>query len=178
MSVTVKTLGIMLIYGLLNRCFESNSVKYNVPNISITCRLAFAPLRMGRERLQKLDANRCHEPTPSPLPGGEPATGASDEAPLLGGAGGGFMERENLQNLDVNRGHEPIHWWGETPSSPDVLIGKNVRVRRLPARRLQLGESLTPPRFMERVDFAEPGNTRLTIAQPTAVTRIQLRSLR
>ena len=30
------------------------------------------------------------EPTPSPLPGGEPATGASKEAPLLGGAGGGF----------------------------------------------------------------------------------------
>ena len=47
---------------------------------------------MGRERLQKLDANRCHDPTPAPLPGGEPATGASDEAPLLGGAGGGFME--------------------------------------------------------------------------------------
>ena len=34
-----------------------------------------------------------HEPTPSPLPGGEPATGASNEAPLLGGAGGGFMAR-------------------------------------------------------------------------------------
>ena len=62
-----------------------------------------------------------------------------------------FMGREHLQNLDVNRGHEPIHWWGETPSSPDILIGKNVRVRRLPARRLQLGESLTPPRFMERI---------------------------
>ncbi len=79
---------------------------------------------------------------PLPLPGGEPATGADDEAPLQGGAGGGFMERENLQKSDANRRHEPIHWWGETPSSPDILIGKNIRVRR----------SLTPPRFMERVD--------------------------
>ena len=33
----------------------------------------------------------AHKPTPSPLPGGEPATCASNEAPLLGGAGGGFM---------------------------------------------------------------------------------------
>jgi squalene-hopene/tetraprenyl-beta-curcumene cyclase len=31
------------------------------------------------------------EPTPSPLPGGEPETGASNDAPLRGGAGGGFM---------------------------------------------------------------------------------------
>ncbi len=51
------------------------------------------PRFMGREHLQKSDVNRPDEPTPSPLPGGEPATGAGDEAPLLGGAGGGFMER-------------------------------------------------------------------------------------
>jgi urease accessory protein len=31
------------------------------------------------------------EPTPSPLPGGDHATGASNETPLLGGAGGGFI---------------------------------------------------------------------------------------
>jgi hypothetical protein len=45
-----------------------------------------------------------------PLPGGEPATGASNEAPLLGGAGGGFMAamhvEENMgsiraQNLEM-----------------------------------------------------------------------------
>jgi alpha-glucosidase (family GH31 glycosyl hydrolase) len=32
-----------------------------------------------------------HEPTPSPLPGGEPVICALNEAPLLGGAGGGFL---------------------------------------------------------------------------------------
>jgi hypothetical protein len=51
------------------------------------------PNFMGREDLQDLDVNRDHEPTPAPLPGGEPATAAANEAPLLGGAGGGFIER-------------------------------------------------------------------------------------
>jgi hypothetical protein len=45
-----------------------------------------------------------HEPTPSPLPRGEPATGASNEAPLLGGAGGGFMVRTHgLETVEASR---------------------------------------------------------------------------
>jgi hypothetical protein len=47
---------------------------------------------LGRGYLQDLDVNHGQEPTPSPLPGGEPATGAANKAPLLGGAGGGFLE--------------------------------------------------------------------------------------
>ena len=39
----------------------------------------------------------------------------------------------------MHRDHEPIQRWGETPSSPGILAGGKVRVRR----------SLTPPRFME-----------------------------
>jgi ATP-dependent helicase/nuclease subunit B len=35
-----------------------------------------------------------NKPTPSPLPGGEPAIGTSNEAPLLGGAGGGFIRKQ------------------------------------------------------------------------------------
>jgi hypothetical protein len=52
---------------------------------------------MGRKNLQDLDANRGHEPTPSPLPGGEPGTVAANEASLLGGAGGGFMESLSIE---------------------------------------------------------------------------------
>ena len=58
---------------------------------------------MGREHLQKLDVNRCHEPTPSPLPGGEPATGAGDEAPLLGGVGVGRLMGRVKNAFDPNR---------------------------------------------------------------------------
>ncbi len=109
--------------------------------LAVAC-LLIVPLcgaEAGKERTPRTSrAQGNSEPTPSPLPGGEPATGADDEAPLLGGAGGEFVERENFQKSDANRRHEPIRWWGETPSSPDILIGKNVRVRR----------SLTPPRFM------------------------------
>jgi signal transduction histidine kinase/CheY-like chemotaxis protein/ligand-binding sensor domain-containing protein/HPt (histidine-containing phosphotransfer) domain-containing protein len=43
------------------------------------------------------DAAAFHEPTPAPLPGGEPATGASNEAPLLGGARGGFRAGEPVR---------------------------------------------------------------------------------
>ena len=57
---------------------------------------------MGRENLQDLDANRGDEPTPSPLPGGELATGAANETPLLGGAGGGFMVAMHVEeNVEV-----------------------------------------------------------------------------
>jgi hypothetical protein len=48
---------------------------------------------MGRENLQALDANRGHEPTPSPLPVGELATGVQTKLPSWEGAWGGFMER-------------------------------------------------------------------------------------
>ena len=34
---------------------------------------------------------------------------------------------------------------GETPSNPDIFADQNIRAGRLPARRLQLGESLAPP---------------------------------
>ncbi len=54
--------------------------------------------------MRKQGVFTSHEPTPSPLPGGEPATGASNEAPLLGGAGGGFMGREQ-----VRREQEALH---------------------------------------------------------------------
>jgi hypothetical protein len=49
-----------------------------------------------------------HEPTPSPLPRGEPepATRASNEAPLLGGAGGGFMAAMQVEE-NVEAFHEP-----------------------------------------------------------------------
>ena len=61
---------------------------------------------MGRVHVQKLDVNRHDEPTPTPprrgalsvpLLGGEPATGADDGAPLLGGARAGFMESITLE---------------------------------------------------------------------------------
>ena len=41
-----------------------------------------------------------YEPTPSPLPGGELATGASNEAPLLGGVGGGSIADAQVQVKD------------------------------------------------------------------------------
>jgi acyl transferase domain-containing protein/acyl-CoA synthetase (AMP-forming)/AMP-acid ligase II/NAD(P)-dependent dehydrogenase (short-subunit alcohol dehydrogenase family)/acyl carrier protein/SAM-dependent methyltransferase len=47
------------------------------------------------------------EPTPSPLPGGEPATGASSEAPLLGGAGSGFKVGEQFI-LEEAASHNPL----------------------------------------------------------------------
>ena len=47
---------------------------------------------MGREQVQ-LEQGALHEPTPSPLPGGEPETAAANKTPLLGGTGGGFMDR-------------------------------------------------------------------------------------
>jgi uncharacterized membrane protein YbhN (UPF0104 family) len=61
----------------------------------------------------------AHEPTPSPLPGGEPATGISNEAPLLGGAGGGFMEARR----DKSSG-SALHQSGEAvlPHSPLASI--------------------------------------------------------
>jgi PAS domain S-box-containing protein len=47
------------------------------------------------------------EPTPSPLPGGEPATGASNEAPLLGEAEGRFIARAHgLETVKAFHDHE------------------------------------------------------------------------
>ena len=62
------------------------------------------PLTPGERTPRTSRAQGDSEPTPTPpmrgtvkapLPGGEPATGADDEAPLLGGAGGGFMGSGN-----------------------------------------------------------------------------------
>ncbi|MBI2950300.1 MAG: DEAD/DEAH box helicase [Verrucomicrobia bacterium] len=47
------------------------------------------------------------EPTPSPLPRGESATGASYEAPLLEGAGAGSMPREHVR-IETDPGQSPI----------------------------------------------------------------------
>ena len=40
---------------------------------------------------RNVGATALNRPTPSPLPGGELAPDASNEAPLFGGVGGGFM---------------------------------------------------------------------------------------
>ena len=57
-----------------------------------------------------------HEPTPSPFPGGELKTAASNEAPLLRVAGGGFMSCEHLR-MEQGAAHErgfvatPVKAW-------------------------------------------------------------------
>ncbi|MBI4660707.1 MAG: UvrD-helicase domain-containing protein [Verrucomicrobia bacterium] len=57
-----------------------------------------------------------HEPTPSPLPGGELETGAKREDPLLGGAGGGFRG-SICETLSGNSHPAPLPS-GEGESSP------------------------------------------------------------
>ncbi len=47
-----------------------------------------------------------NQPTPAPLPGGELATSARREGPLLGGDGGGFMVPIHVQFLEVFPFHE------------------------------------------------------------------------
>jgi RHH-type proline utilization regulon transcriptional repressor/proline dehydrogenase/delta 1-pyrroline-5-carboxylate dehydrogenase len=80
-------------------------------------RLRGIPSVHGPNALHK-ELGTSHEPTPSPLPGGEPATGAANEAPLLGGAGGGFMAGEQFI-LEQGALHEP-------PRSADNHVRANT----------------------------------------------------
>ncbi len=96
---------------------------------------------MEMEHLQNLDVNRHHEPTPSPLPGGESATRADDEAPLLGGAGGGFMEGTS-RTLRARGDSEPT----PTPPRRGALSGPllgGVGVGRFMEGTNGLGRSYT-----------------------------------
>ncbi len=52
----------------------------------------------GPIHVQSSEVFPAQKPTPSPLPGGEPEAGCSNESPLLGGAGGGFMGAKRDQS--------------------------------------------------------------------------------
>jgi putative heme-binding domain-containing protein len=81
--------------------FEIELLRSARPEEGSWIAMAFDPqgriiIAKEKKGLLRLTLNR---PTPSPLPGGELANGASNEAPLLGGAGGG-SSTQNVETID------------------------------------------------------------------------------